>query len=89
MARYNVQATHTPEECLKTLDDIVASGQGAIDRYDFACAAGDHSNHVAYTTVEAASDAAAREQLPASMRAAAMVTEVGRLTAEQVRSFHT
>jgi hypothetical protein len=88
MARYYVQASHTPEECLQGLDDILAQGDGAISRYDFGCAVGDHSNHVCMTTVEAANEAAARGMLPRGIAPRAQVTEVGKFTADQVRSFH-
>jgi hypothetical protein len=88
MARYLVQATHTPEECLQGLDDIVALGPQEIQRYDFGCAVGDHSNHVCFCSVEAASEAAAREMLPRGIRGKAQITEVGKYTADQVRAFH-
>jgi hypothetical protein len=88
MARYLVQATHRPEECLQGLDDIIAQGSGEIERYDFGCAVGDHSNHVCFCSAEASSEAAVREMLPRGIRANAQVTEVGKFTVEQVRSFH-
>ncbi len=88
MARYLVQATHTPDQCLQGLDDIVAQGPNEIGRYDFGCAVGDHSNHVCFCSVEAGSEAAVRDMLPRGIRAIARVTEVGKFTAEQVKSFH-
>jgi hypothetical protein len=88
MARYLVQATHTPEQCLAGLDDIIAMGPGQIDRYDFGCAVGDHSNHVCFCTAEAPDEAALREMLPRGIRSIALVTEIGKFTAEQVKSFH-
>jgi hypothetical protein len=88
MARYLVQATHTPEQCLQGLDDIIALGPGEIERFDFGCAVGDHSNHVCFCSAEAASEAAVREMLPRGIRSIALVTEVGKFTAEQVKSFH-
>jgi hypothetical protein len=88
MARYLIQATHTPDECLQGLDDIIAGGPGEIERYDFGCAVGDHSNHVCFCSTEADSEAAAREKLPRGIRSRAQITEVGKFTAEQVKSFH-
>jgi hypothetical protein len=88
MARYIVQATHSPEQCLQGLDDIVAMGQQEIDRYDFGCAIGDHSNHVCFCSVEAPSEAAVREMLPRGIKAVAQVTEVGKFTVEQIKSYH-
>jgi hypothetical protein len=88
MARYLIQATHTAEQCLQGLDDIVAMGTGEIERYDFGCAVGDHSNHVCYCFAEAPSEAAAREMLPRGIRQVATVTEVGKFTAEQIKAYH-
>jgi hypothetical protein len=88
MSRYLVESRHTPDECLKTLDDLVTAGPEGLPKWDFACAVGDHSNHIAYSTVDAPSSAAALASLPASMRGSATVTEIGKFTAEQVRSFH-
>jgi hypothetical protein len=88
MARYLIQATHTPDQCLQGLDDIVAMGPNEIGRFDFGCAVGDHSNHVCFCSAEAPNEAAVREMLPRGIRAIATVTEVGKFTAEQVKSFH-
>jgi hypothetical protein len=88
MSRYAIQSVHTADGCLQTLDDVLALGADALTHYDFACAAGDHSNHICYTTVEAIDAIAARATLPASVSAQAQVTEVGKFTPEQILSFH-
>jgi hypothetical protein len=88
MARFLVQAPHTSEQCLSALDELVAMGPGAIDSWDLGCATGDHSNHVGYTTIEAADAASARGMIPESARPQAQVTEVGKVSEEQVRSYH-
>ncbi len=88
MARYLIQTAHTPEECLQGLDDVLAQGSDVLARYDFGCAVGDHSNHVCYTSVEASSEAQARAQLPRSIADKANVTEVGKFTPTQIKSFH-
>jgi hypothetical protein len=88
MSRFVIQSQHTADGCLQTLDEVLALGADALARYDFACAAGDHSNHTCYTTVDAIDSVAARATLPASVRAQAQVTEVGKFTPEQIRSFH-
>jgi hypothetical protein len=88
MARYFVEASHTPDQCLQGLDDIVALGPREIERFDFGCAVGDHSNHVCFCSVEAANEGAVRDLLPRGIRAVARVTEVGKFTADQVKSFH-
>jgi hypothetical protein len=88
MPRYFIQASHTPAECLKGLDEILAQGPEALSRYDFGCAVGDHSNHVCQTTVEAADEVSARQSIPVLIRERASIVEIGKFTADQVRSFH-
>ena len=46
MARFHIQASHTPEQCLAALDELVAIGPNEIDNWDIGYAIGDHSNHV-------------------------------------------
>jgi hypothetical protein len=88
MARFLIQSTHTPEQCLAALDELVAMGPGQIDKWDLACAVGDHSNHVCYTILEAPDANAARGMVPSSTRASAQITEVGKVTEAQVQSYH-
>ncbi len=88
MSKFLVQSTHTNDECLQTLDELVAQGSGAIDRWNFGCAVNNHSNHVCYGVVEASNSAAALGSLPAVMRSKAQATEVGKFSADQVKSFH-
>jgi hypothetical protein len=88
MARYFIQASHTPAECLQGLDTILAQGPDVLSNYDFGCAVGDHSNHICQTTVEAPDEAAARSTIPSLIRDRARVIEIGKFTPEQVRSFH-
>jgi len=49
---------------------------------------GDHSNHVAYATIEAVNEPAARNTMPMLLRSRAQLVEVGKVTPEQVKSFH-
>lgn len=88
MARYLIQASHTPAECLQGLDEVLSQGPNALARYDYGCAVGDHSNHMCSTIVEANNEKAARNTLPSFIRGKAQIVEVGKFTPEQVRSFH-
>jgi hypothetical protein len=88
MARFYIETLHRPEDCLASLDEIIKDDANAIARYDFGCAVGSHDNHVCYTTVEADNESAARALLPRSTAAQSKITEVGKFTAEQIRSFH-
>jgi hypothetical protein len=88
MARFFIQSTHTPEQCLATLDAALAQGRDVLAQYDFGCAVGDHSNHVCYTTVEAKDAADARRLIAGPLQSTAQVVEVGKFTEQQIRSFH-
>jgi hypothetical protein len=88
MARYLLEAKHTPEQCLAALDELVAMGAGEIDKWDLGCATGDHSNHIAYRIAEAADSGAALNLVPQGTRGNAQITEIGKVTAEQVRAYH-
>jgi hypothetical protein len=88
MSRYLIQSMHSADGCLQTLDDVLALGPDALAGYDFACAVGDHSKHICYTTVDAIDAIAARATLPPSVRAQVELVEVGKFTPEQIRSFH-
>ena len=83
-ARYMVMATHTPEECLKTLDDVSAKGSKMLSKFDWGCMSGDHSG---YMVVEARDEAAVKGMLPASMKNAKIV-KLNKFTAEQIKGFH-
>jgi hypothetical protein len=81
--RYLVMASHTPEECMKALDDYDTSK--ALMKFDFGCESGDHT---AYAMVTANSEADARAMLPESQRASAKVVMLHKFTPAELRSFH-
>ena len=85
MARYFIESPHTKEECLQALDEILAEGPEVLARYDWGCMAGDHTG---YATIEAGSEASARNMVPALVRNKTRVIEVGKFTPGQIRSFH-
>jgi hypothetical protein len=88
MARFHVEVQHTPQDCLASYDELVALGPGEIDKWDLGCAVGDHSNHVCYTVIEAPDLNQARAKVPSGTRGKAEITEVGKVTAEQVKAYH-
>lgn len=85
MSRYLIQSSHTAEECLKALDEILAKGTETLNRFEWGCAAGDHTG---YAIVNAENEAKALNMLPASAKVAARILQVARFTPEQIRSFH-
>jgi hypothetical protein len=81
-SHYLVISTHSPEQCLHTLDQFADAGK-SLKTFDFGCKAGDHT---AYAIVPAASDEDARNTLPAPMRASARVIRLDRFTTDQIRA---
>jgi len=81
-SHYLVISTHSPEQCLHTLDQFAEAGK-SLKTFDFGCKSGDHT---AYAIVPASDDTDARNTLPASMRAAAKVIRLDRFTSDQIRA---
>ena len=85
MAKYMVEVPHTAEECLAALDDILAKGPQFLNEFHWGCMAGVHTG---WGIVEAESESAARNMLPASGQGKARITEVTKFTPEQVKAAH-
>ena len=85
MSRYLVESSHTPEQCLQALDDIVARAPGLLAKFDWGCMAGEHTG---WAVIEAESTSRARELVPASAGESVRVVELNKFTPEQIRSFH-
>ena len=85
MGRYLVESPHTPQECLRALDEILEKGQGILSEYEWGCMAGDHTG---YAIVEARSEPEARKTIPAFLEGKARVVKLNKFTPEQIREFH-
>ena len=85
MERYFVESPHTPQECLRALDEILAKGPGYLANYEWGCLAGDHTG---YAIVEARSESEAKESIPTFLEGKARVVKLNRFTPEQIREFH-
>ncbi len=85
MSTYLVISPHTVDECLASLDGIVAGGEGALDNWYWGCMAEDHTG---YQIVEAESEAAALSVVPENVREKARAIKLNKFTKEQVASFH-
>lgn len=82
---YLVISPHTPEECMKTLDDVSAMGKDVLKEYSWGCASGDHTG---YIMVKAANEQEALAKVPASVRDKAKAMKVDKLTADQIKALH-
>jgi hypothetical protein len=85
MAKYFVESPHTPQECLRALDEILAKGTGVLDGYEWGCMAGDHTG---YAIVEARSESEVKEKIPVFLAGKARVIKLNKFTPEQIREFH-
>jgi hypothetical protein len=85
MEKYFVESKHTPEECLRALDEILAKGPDALSRVEWGCMAGDHTG---YSIVEARSETEALGEVPTFLRGKARAVKLNKFTPEQIKSFH-
>jgi hypothetical protein len=85
MARYMVEAPHNDTECLKTLDALEARGPEYLAKFEVGCL---HGVHKSWAEFEAATETAARNELPKELRPRAEITQVDRINSAQIRSFH-
>jgi hypothetical protein len=85
MERYFIESPHTPQECLRALDEILEKGPGNLAKYEWGCMAGDHTG---YAIVEARSESEVKETIPAFLGGKARVVKLNKFTPEQIRDFH-
>lgn len=87
MARYMIATPHTPEECLKVLDEELAKGKDILDKFEFGCKGGDHTG---YALVDANTrNDALNKYVPTFIQEKARIVEVGKYTPEMIKSFHS
>ncbi len=86
MARYMVELPHTPEECLKALDEELAKGKDVLDKIEYGCKTGDHTG---YALVDATSrNDVITKYVPGFIKDKARIVEVGKFTPDMIKSFH-
>lgn len=85
MERYFIESKHTPEECLRALDEVLAKGSDILGKYEWGCMAGDHTG---YVTVEARGETEAWENVPVFLRGKSRIVKLNRFTPDQIKAFH-
>jgi len=85
VSRYLVIAPHTPEECLKALDDVNAMGASTLKMWDFGCKSGDHTG---YLVINASSEEQALSKVPASIRDKAKAIKITKFTSQEIAEAH-
>jgi len=82
--KYLVTATHTPEECLASMDEV-AKNKKLLEKAEWGCMSGDHT---VYLTTQANSPEDAIKMLPEHDQKNAKAVKLTKLTAAQIKAFH-
>ena len=82
---YFVTIPHTPEQCLKFLDNMKSKGDNLLSKFEFGCMEGDHT---AYAFIEGNSPESVKKMLPESEQKAAKITKVSKMTAADIEKIH-
>ena len=82
---FMVTTNHTPEQCLKALDEIKDTKSNLLEQTYFGCKHGDHTS---YAFMHGTSEADVRAKLPVDMQKTATVKGVDRITAKEIEEFH-
>ncbi len=85
MSRFVIESQHTKEECLKALDETLAKGPEVLKKFEWGCAAGDHTG---YALIDAENESGVRKMIPGFLEEKTKVVKVGKFTPEQIKSFH-
>ena len=85
MAHFMIEMTHTPDMCLEALDEMAAKESGLLDQIWWGCMDG---NHTGWAVVEACSKQEALDMIPINALEEVTITEVRKLTEEDIRELH-
>jgi len=83
MDRYLIETTHTDEECLGLLDQVLAMGY--LHNFDWGCEDGDHTG---WAIIEVDDREQAMLAVPAMVRSKARVVRLNKFTDEDVQRLH-
>jgi hypothetical protein len=85
MGKYFVESPHTPLECLRALDEILAKGPDLLGKYEWGCMAGDHTG---YAILDAPGEMEVKEAIPTFLQGKTRIVKLNKFTPEQIREFH-
>jgi len=80
---YLIEAPHSPDECLQAMNQALGKGPRFLAQFDWGCV---EDRHTGWATVQAGSEAEARNMVPSVVRSKAHVTRVGKVTPDQVNA---
>ena len=84
--KYVIETPHTPQECLRALDEQLAKGPDVLKKFSYGCKAGDHTG---YAIVDVMNEGEARSLIPNFLINKARIVAVDIFTPEVIRSLHT
>ena len=82
---YFVQASHTQDQCLKSLTEIKGKGDAYLSKFEFGCMSG---NHIGYAFLEGTSEEIVRQMLPKDVQESAKIQKVDKFTSAQIEDLH-
>jgi len=85
MARYIIEHHHTAADCVKSVDACMQAGAHFLAATDWGCKVGVHTG---WTTIEAETDAEARNMVPPLIRSMAKPVRLHNFTPKEVFAFH-
>jgi hypothetical protein len=83
MPSYLIVSPHTQKDCVKVLQDLLATGY--LTHFDWGCKDGDHTG---WAIIDATSKAEAMMAVPPFARHVARVVQLTKFSPEEVRAMH-
>lgn len=83
--KFHMKASHTPQECLNTIDAAKSKGESFLSMLEWGCMWGDHT---AYAYISGVNETAIKKMLPAKMQENAIINRVGKFTIDEIERMH-
>jgi hypothetical protein len=85
MAFFYVESSHTANECLEALDEILSYHPRLLNMFWFGCTGGDHT---ARATIEGRNEQEVREMIPLNQRKKMYIVKVEKYSPGHIRALH-
>ncbi len=83
--KFVIETPHTPQECLRALDEQLEKGPDVLRKFNYGCKAGDHTG---YAIAEVKDEKEARDLIPGFLLNKARIIAVDVFTPEVIKSLH-
>jgi len=84
--RFFIIASHTPEQCKKSMEDLKASDKIPLSNFDFGC---NYNDHTFYGFADGYSESDVRNSLPLILQTNAKIKRVDKLSVSEIEKLHT